>query len=242
MQNNNDINPNFRSSNFECPHCRVVAQQAWVYTSLYNLPNPLFWPGPTNKRPFSGNKEFPYVAIAQCINCNKLSIWGYKFPDLPSNNSDDFTLRTFSSPDPSEGVLLYPSAILSSLNSNSDMPEKVEELYNEAARVASLSLRSAAMLLRGALQFLIEHITQKPVDNLYTSIKKLNLPEEVEKPATLIRLVGNSGAHNATGFSDKETEDDVRVLFKFINSVTNHLITYKKGIIYNVTYEQQVRF
>jgi len=101
------------------------------------------------------------VKTSTCSRCEKVALW-YK---------DIMLYPTFSSaPMPIE-----------------EMPEDVKSDFNEARNVVDASTRSAAALLRLAIQKLMPHLGQKG-ENLNEDIRKLvekHLPEQVQRDTAL---------------------------------------------------------
>lgn len=103
-----------------------------------------------------------------------------------------------------------------------DMPEGVKSLYLEAARVLPDSARAAAVLIRVALQELLNHMG-KSTGNLAKDIENLakeGFDEHVIMAFNLVRLLGNDGAH-PNQLMLGQTIDDAGQLFFLLNYITN---------------------
>ena len=132
--------------------------------------------------------------------------------------------------------MIYPPH--TSPPANSDLPNSVKEVYEEAASIANLSPRAACALLRVAIEILLKdrgHLGEQ--DTLFNSIGKLvkaGLDENIQKSLDALRVVGNNAVH--TGQIDINESIDVQALFRLINLIANKLITEPKELneIYNL--------
>lgn len=105
------------------------------------------------------------------------------------------------------------------------MPVGVKADYEEAAKVAGTSPRSAAALLRLAIQRLCIDLGL-PGKNLNSDIGELvkrGLPERVTKALDAVRVIGNNAVHPG-----EMSIDDVAAvsttLFKVLNLIVEHVI------------------
>ena len=122
--------------------------------------------------------------------------------------------------------VIYPSTRIAP-PPNSDMPENVHKVYEEAADVSSLSPRAACALLRLAIEMLLEHLGYlKKNDDINSSIGKMvktGLDEEIQRALDIVRVTGNEAVH--PGKIDFRESTDVLSLFNVINFIANELIT-----------------
>ncbi|MDA2920954.1 DUF4145 domain-containing protein [Desulfobacterota bacterium AH_259_B03_O07] len=145
------------------------------------------------------------VKSSTCARCEKVALW-YK---------DIMLYPTFSSaPMPIE-----------------EMPEDVKSDFNEARNVVDASTRSAAALLRLAVQKLMPHLEQKG-NNLNEDIGKLvktGLPERVQESLDALRVIGNNAVH-PVGLDIKDDRDTALKLFILVNTIIELTIGRKKLI------------
>lgn len=133
------------------------------------------------------------------------------------------------------GTIAYPVLSQVALPSE-DMPADVSADYEEAARVLHLSPRSAAALLRLALQKLLPHLEQ-PGKNINAEIANLvrsGLPIEVQQALDALRVIGNESVHPG----ELDIRDDVETaaqLFDLLNFIVEDKITRPKRVrhLYN---------
>ena len=122
--------------------------------------------------------------------------------------------------------VIYPSTRMSPPQ-NSDIPENVQKVYEEAADIASLSPRSACALLRLAIEMLLEHLGYlEKNDDINRSIGKMvkaGLNEGIQRALDIVRVTGNEAVHS--GKIDFGESTDVSSLFSVINFIANELIT-----------------
>jgi len=112
------------------------------------------------------------------------------------------------------------------------MRTRPKSLYKEAALIYELSPRSAAALIRLALEKLCEHLGVKK-RNIKESIEELArqqiIPLRVAQAADNIRLIGNANVH-AGIICDEVLEDINPAIFTYINLIVDFAITKPKEI------------
>ena len=126
-------------------------------------------------------------------------------------------------------TMLYPDRGTAPLP-NSDMPDEVLSLYEEAAMVASKSPRSAAALLRLAVQHLCTHLGQegKNINHDIGELVKEGLNPTVQKALDVVRVVGNNAVHPGT--IDTDDSPFVGKMFDLVNFIVQQMITNPKQI------------
>ncbi|MEH7299371.1 DUF4145 domain-containing protein [Neobacillus drentensis] len=115
---------------------------------------------------------------------------------------------------------------------NPDMPAEVQDLYNEARSIAALSVKSAAALLRLALEKLLVYFGAQigTIDMMIQDLieKGVITPNgSVRKALDSLRLIGNSAVHT-TSINLTEDPRMAPALFKVINFVVEKIITEEK--------------
>lgn len=114
---------------------------------------------------------------------------------------------------------------------NSDLPEDIIEDYNEAALVLGTSPRSAAALLRLAIQKLCK-VLGEPGKDINTDIKNLvtkGLPSKVQEALDSVRVIGNEAVHPGE-LNLNDNREIANKLFKLVNFIATKLITEPKEI------------
>lgn len=205
---------------FKCPNCGAFSHMKWenLFYSIYDE---------------QGNEHHILTRVhqAQCASCDKENIWynnrevsgwlGLQGIPRPTNDSE--LLRLF--PINEIGNKDIPEYL-------PDMPHDVKELYKEAALIFELSPRSAAALIRLALEKLCDHLGVKK-KNIKESIEELAakniIPLIVAKAADNIRLIGNANVHSGI-IGDEVLEDINPAIFSYINLIVDYAITKPKEI------------
>ncbi|OHR71173.1 hypothetical protein HMPREF3291_00190 [Bacillus sp. HMSC76G11] len=147
-------------------------------------------------------------SVSYCLHCKESSIW--HGPNM-----------------------IYPSEITVE-PPNLDMPGDIQAIYNEARSIANLSAKSAAALLRLALEKLLVHVGAKK-GNIDAMIQDLiekgiiTASGSVRKALDSLRLLGNAGVHS-TGINLDEDPQAAFALFKILNFVVDKLITEEKDV------------
>ncbi|WP_179951991.1 DUF4145 domain-containing protein [Bacillus sp. FDAARGOS_235] len=110
-----------------------------------------------------------------------------------------------------------------------DMPEEVKKLYNEAREIVNLSPKSACALLRLAVEkLLIVGLKCPPRNSVNDNIKLLHkegkLSEPIDKALNAVRLVGNAAVH--AGKIDLDDKPEYAyTLFGLLNYIVDDLIS-----------------
>jgi hypothetical protein len=128
------------------------------------------------------------------------------------------------------GTLIHPTVNFSGPPRSADMPPEVAALYDEASSVVDISPRSASVLLRLALQTLLEGLypeEQDTLNKLIGAAVAAGLPHEVQKTMDLMRFNGNESAHE---FHHDDTPETATTLFNLLNIVVERLITGPKQL------------
>lgn len=153
---------------------------------------------------FNKNREYSY-SIARCTHCQHVTIW-------------------------KKEALIYPDKSTVE-DANADMPEDIKTDYDEAKEILNKSPRSAAALLRLALQKLLRHLGEKG-DNINNDIKnlvKLGLPAQFQQALDTIRVIGNNAVHPGQ-IDINDNPEIARALFGLLNVICDYFITQPKKI------------
>ena len=155
--------------------------------------------------PLISNKGSDRLYISVCSCCKRVSIWFDKGKIYPLSSS---------APLPSP-----------------DMPEDVKKDYMEARNIVDFSPRSAAALLRLALQKLMVNLGEKG-KNLNQDIGNLvkkGLPVKIQRALDAVRVIGNNAVH--PGELDlRDDKETAYILFELLNMIVDTMITKPKEI------------
>jgi hypothetical protein len=150
------------------------------------------------------------MIVGLCDHCSKITIWlkdGMLFPSKPSV------------PTPNE-----------------DLEEDIRKDYNEAAEIVEKSPKSAAALLRLAIQKLCKQLGEKGenINNDIGELVKKGLPSKIQKSLDIVRVVGNESVHPGQ-INLEDNKETAYKLFDLINLIANTMITQPKEIdnLYN---------
>ncbi|MDE0324276.1 MAG: DUF4145 domain-containing protein [Candidatus Poribacteria bacterium] len=112
---------------------------------------------------------------------------------------------------------------------NSDLPDDVKQVYDEAASIADQSPRSACALLRLAIEMLMEHLGETgSINESIGNLVKKGLNPQVQQSLDIVRVTGNNAVHAGKIAFDDTT--DVQALFGLINVIADVLITQPKKV------------
>ena len=135
-----------------------------------------------------------------CMKCCKYAIW-------------------------TEGKMIYPISSIAPLPVD-DMPKDVKEDFEEARNVVNVSPRSAAALLRLALQKLVIHLGEegKNLNKDIGNLVKKGLEEEIQQALDSVRVIGNNAVHPGQ-IDMKDDRETALFLFDSMNAIVEKMIT-----------------
>ena len=218
------VQPSLERRSFTCPRCGVVCPQdlnkiklsnQTGYLSAVKTPNEIYVDEENSAIAVLQEENIPidekwgwHLFITVCSECKKYAIWENK-------------------------KMIFP-IITDMPELAADMPEDVKRIYNEAALVFKHSPRSAAALVRLAIETLIPQlpdyqITKKQLVGMIGELVAQGIPKHIQQALDGIRLYGNQGIHTAEIISEDDGEVSV-FLFALINRIVRELITDKKEI------------
>lgn len=141
----------------------------------------------------------------QCSRCRKHAIWY-------------------------EEIMIYPISSTAPLPVE-NMPEDVKKDFEEARNVVSVSPRSAAALLRLALEKLAKHLKAegKDLNERIGHLVNNGLPRKIQQALDSVRVIGNNAVH--PGQIDLRDDQDTAIsLFALMNIIVEVMITQEKEI------------
>ncbi|MEW6617057.1 MAG: DUF4145 domain-containing protein [Patescibacteria group bacterium] len=206
--------PEHAEGKFHCPHCGVFAKQRWSHLSAvgdcYTTANRNRYSGQVydsnirNLTPITGNLPETWT-ISICEHCSNVSVW-------------------------KDSSMIFPKKIVVE-KPNSDLSEEIQSDYLEAANILDDSPRSAAAILRLALQKLCIQLGEKGenINDDIAALVKKGLNPTIQKSLDALRITGNNAVH--PGELDLK-EDTTRVvkLFGLLNFIAEKMITEPKEI------------
>lgn len=193
--------PEFNSKSFICPHCHVFAEQKWkmAFTADVKISGIMTMHNTTTPT-ISNLRSDPNIYWTICNCCNKSTFWFNKQMIYPLSNT--------------------------AAPANSYMPDKVRKIYDEAAIISNLSPKSAAALLRLALQILLKEIGGKG-KNIDADIAELlqsnRISHQVQQACDILRVIGNNAVHPGQIDIDDDPET-VKSLFSLLNFIVSETI------------------
>lgn len=151
------------------------------------------------------------LIVAKCNSCYLDSVW------LHNIQSEEDTLLL---PD-------YPSELDTP---NSDMPNDIQQIYIESAKVLKDSPRASAALSRLAIDQLTQQFSNKSsLDKRIGDLVSKDLSSKLQKAFDIVRIVGNNAVH--PGEIDlKDNQEMAKSLLDLLNMITDELITKPKQI------------
>ena len=198
--------PTHAVGQFHCPICGVYAKQRWSH--LQEVGDAHTRRGMHGVTHHSNIHNLTHISetlpeewtVSVCEHCDGLAMW-------------------FS------GELIFPKKILVE-KPNKDLSQEIQDDYLEAANVLSDSPRSAAAILRLALQKLCKQLGEKG-DNINDDIGELvkkGLNPTIQKSLDSLRITGNNAVHPGKLDLSEDTERVIK-LFGLINFIAEKMIT-----------------
>lgn len=198
--------PQFAKGKFHCPQCQVFAKQRWSH--LHAVGD--YHSNVRNRSRIHGLSDFSNPlsedwVISKCEHCNQLAIW---------LNEEMIFPESTPVPEPNE-----------------DLGGDIISDYNEAAAVLNDSPRSAAAILRLALEKLCERLGAEGGDlnDQIGSLVEEGLSPKVQKSLDSLRITGNNAVHPAR-LDLKDDVETVSKLFELINIIAREMITEPKEV------------
>ena len=152
-----------------------------------------------------GFRQIVGTRFSVCMHCKKIAIWFAKKMIHP------------------ESTIVEPPSY--------DLSEEIRKDYEEASTVLQKSPRSAAALLRLAVQKLCVQLG-KPGKNVNLDIASLvkdGLPEKIQKALDTVRVTGNESVHPGT-LDLRDSPEIAAKLFKLVNFIAEKMLTEPKEI------------
>lgn len=204
--------PGHAQGEFHCPHCGVYAKQRWshlkaagdAYTERAQYGGYIHQSKISNQTEITGNLAELWT-ISICEHCKAVVFW-------------------------LENDIIYPKKILVP-QPNEDLNKEIQEDYLEAANVLDESPRSAAAILRLALQKLCMQLGEKGqnINNDIGELVKKGLNPFIQKSLDALRITGNNAVHPGE-LNLKEDKEKVIKLFDLINFIAEKMISELKLI------------
>ena len=145
--------------------------------------------------------------------------------------------RVTSTPGDEDVLKIVLAQIIEKIDNSSlpkpheDMPDSIKGDFEEARDVFPYSARSAAALLRLALQKLCKALGEngKDINSDIGSLVKKGLPEHIQQAADIVRVTGNEAVH--PGVMDIHDNPEIAMeLFAMINEIVDNQISMKRKI------------
>lgn len=154
------------------------------------------------------------LVASECVNCARFSVWIAEITTLPTG------LERLNS-----STMVYPN-VPSIEAASVHMPARVQALYDEAARVLGPSPRSAAALLRLALEQLCDELGAQGANlngKIGWLVQDRGLSATVRNAMDIVRVIGNNAVHPGQIVLD-EDPGLVPSMFRLLNVVVEQLI------------------
>ena len=191
--------PEYESEKFNCMHCKVYAHQRWSTMRIEAIDGHTEY-AESYENVYIGDEQ---VEVSLCAHCEAPTLWA-------------------------AGNIIYPPQ-RTAPQANSDLPDDVKAVYDEAAAIANQSPRAGCALLRFAIELLLKELGETgSINDGINNLVKKGLDVRVQKSLDTVRVTGNNAVHpGEIGFDDTT---DVNILFQLINIIANVLITQPKQI------------
>jgi len=131
---------------------------------------------------------------------------------------------------------IYPDIVAE--EANSDMPDSVKQLYNEAGLIYNKSPRAACALLRLAIDRLCNELgeTDRDISKNIGALVEKGLPKTIQQALDIVRVVGNKAVHPGQIAFNVDDQNTALMLMKLVNMITERMISEPNEI--NTMFEQ----
>lgn len=224
--NKNYTTPEYEKTAFHCPHCNICSRQEWLSVYIYNIPVVI-----DELRIFlleQYHKQFLTEHLVRVILNDLSRIYEHK--SHIQNNRLSFCNHCKKYSIWVNQKMVYPHLSTAPLPT-AEMPESVQELYNEARAISNQSPRGACALLRLAIEFLVKELGEDKSD-LNTAIGNLvkkGLPEKIQQSLDAVRVIGNNAVHPGE-INIKDNPEIAGSLFMLVNFISEKMITEDKAV------------
>lgn len=140
------------------------------------------------------------LSLSYCDKCGKYSVWIKE-----------------------EMIFPQPSEVPLPLK---DMPNEVMEVYNEARSIMNASPRSAAALLRFAIQMLMYNLGEDGgnINEVILDLRNKGLDVKIQKALDSVKVTGDE-AINPGQIDPRDDDETAQVLFNLLNLIVDVMIT-----------------
>lgn len=240
MQERGYTAPSTKLTGFHCPHCGIKCAQQWYDIYGYSITKAPFRPDADDvehwrnaaatateeTRKEKAEKNLKYVSeiyngelkisaekstyagaisniyVSKCSECSELALW-------------------------MGDRMIHP--IIGQITPHPDMPTRVANTFNEAAKVLEHSPRASAALSRLALQQLCQDLgcESNYLDDQIAELVSRGLSPDIQQMLDGIRVIGNNAVHPLE-IDISEDQDTPLFLLTCINRICQRLITEKQ--------------
>lgn len=204
----------------ECRHCNSKAP---MYVVCSGEAEEVYITGPNaDLLEWCADHKWQVLLCAACqrINVFQFSKWESDYVVAGTDEHGDDIYRI-----PTTTYVLYPDIEVSIPSPHPNMSNTIREDYQEAKRIFNLSSRSAAALLRLALQKLCAELGEKGRDINYdiAELVKKGLPTHIQQALDIVRVVGNEAVHPGQ-IDIRDNPEIAKELFNLINEIVEDRI------------------
>ena len=221
---------------FECPYCGAMAQQRWFGMNASAMDDGVFPSMPDSKRVAALRRDHKDDA-------NVIAFLDARTRSKPTLLSDSSTGRRLSVANmflsrcmvcTEKAVWLRDRVIWPVrdlvVQPNPDLPEDVRQDFEEAAAVVQASPRSAAALLRLAIEKICKHLNKRgSIDTMIAALVKDGLSTKIQRALDVVRVVGNESVHPGE-MNINDDAETARALFELVNIIAETMISEPKRI------------
>lgn len=238
-----DKTPELGKAAFGCPYCKAYAQQAWfdvwakeiTAKDVHNLSADRIrdFIAEQVKTDPDANVEFA-KRLLRDVEQRLPGIGGVSDSKYVREISNAHVSRCFVCDREALWLgdqLTYPRREADVAEPNLDLPPDVKGDYEEAALVLADSPRSAAALLRLALQKLCSFLVGRhgDIDEMIGELVKRGLSPMIQQALDVVRVIGNEAVHPGT-IDLRDDHGTASRLFTLINLVAEAMITQPRHV------------
>lgn len=208
-----------------CPYCGVLTDHRWYpHPVSVMLPNHLASATGQDAAFLHDGDNDVYASTCVSEPCRRTAFW-VQVTRLAEEDVDSTTGVHNRVQRETVKLMRYPDT-RNRLPPDEGLSRRELDLYTEAAKIASISPRASAALLRVLLEAFLKRQYEseaKLVDLIKKAAEDDKLPISIKNGIQAVRLRGNASVHDPYGITNGEQAGDLPLLFQAIDDLVDEL-------------------
>ena len=224
------------ASAFICPYCGAMAQQRWFNVFASGMADGMVPNAPDADRTAQLRKQHKddanVIAFLDARTSRTPALIGDPVTGAKLTVGNVFLSRCVVCTEKAVWLrdrVIWPARELK-VRPNPDLPPDVRQDFEEASAIADASPRSAAALLRLAIEKICKHLGKSgKIDTMIAALVAEGLSTKIQRALDVVRVVGNESVHPGE-MNIRDDAETVRALFELVNIIAETMISEPKRI------------